>query len=172
MTSELINFQGGIIADTLIDQDQKGANVKIPPPLIFLGAILAGYALHYILPLKIGDTAGILIAGLTTVSIGLIVIILAILSLRRAKTSVEPWRPTTAIITSGVFGVSRNPIYLAFCWAVIGIGLILNSWWVLLSFIPAAVLITIFVINREEAYLESKFADEYLRYKTRVRRWL
>ena len=156
----------------MTDQDQKGANVKIPPPLIFLGAILTGYAMHFILPLKIGDTAGLMIAGLATVLIALIFIILTILSFRRAKTAVEPWRPTSVIITSGVFGVSRNPIYLAFCWAVVGIGLILNSWWVLLSFIPAAVLITIFVINREEAYLESKFADEYLRYKTRVRRWL
>jgi len=113
-----------------------------------------------------------MIAGLTMVLMSLVVMFLAIRTFHRANTSVEPWRPTSAIITSGVFGVSRNPIYLAFCWAVIGIGLILNSWWVLLSFIPAAVLITIFVIKREESYLESKFADEYLRYKTRVRRWL
>ena len=113
-----------------------------------------------------------MIAGLTMVLIALIVIILTILTLRRANTSLEPWRPTSTIITSGVFSVSRNPIYLAFCWAAIGIGLILNSWWVLLGFIPASGLITVFVIKREEAYLEAKFADEYLRYKSRVRRWL
>ena len=113
-----------------------------------------------------------MIADLTMVLIALVVIILAIRTFRRAKTSVEPWRPTSTIITSGVFSVSRNPIYLAFCWAVIGIGLILNSWWVLLGFIPASGLITVFVIKREEAYLEAKFADEYLRYKSRVRRWL
>ena len=158
--------------NTNIDQDEKGAGVRFPPPLVFLGAILSGYAIHYLLPLRIGDTVGIIIAGLTMVLIALIVIILTILTLRRANTSLEPWRPTSTIITSGVFSVSRNPIYLAFCWAVIGIGLILNSWWVLLGFIPASGLITVFVIKREEAYLEAKFGEEYLRYKSRVRRWL
>lgn len=113
-----------------------------------------------------------MIAGLTIVLIALVVIILVIRTFRRANTSVEPWRPTSTIITNGVFSVSRNPIYLAFCWASIGIGLILNSWWVLLSFIPASGLITVFVIKREEAYLEGKFAGEYLRYKSQVRRWL
>ena len=113
-----------------------------------------------------------MIAGLMLVLIALIVIILAILTFRRADTSVEPWRPTSTIITGGVFSVSRNPIYLAFCWAIIGIGLILNSWWVLLSFIPAATVITVFVIKREEAYLQAKFGEEYRRYQSRVRRWL
>ncbi len=158
--------------NTNTDQDQKGANVKFPPPLVYLGAILLGYAMHYLLPLKIADTIVIMIAGLMLVLIALIVIILAILTFRRADTSVEPWRPTSTIITGGVFSVSRNPIYLAFCWAIIGIGLILNSWWVLLSFIPAATVITVFVIKREEAYLQAKFGEEYLRYQSRVRRWL
>ncbi|TDJ21986.1 MAG: isoprenylcysteine carboxylmethyltransferase family protein [Gammaproteobacteria bacterium] len=158
--------------NTNIDQDEKGANVKFPPPLVFIGAILLGYAMDYLLPLKIGDTIVIMIAGLMMVLIALIVIVLAILTFRRANTSVEPWRPTSAIITGGVFGISRNPIYLAFCWATIGIGLILNSWWVVLGFIPAAALITVFVIVREEAYLEDKFAEEYRRYRSRVRRWL
>ncbi len=158
--------------NTDIDQDEKGANVKFPPPLVFIGAILLGYAMDYVLPLKIADTIVIMIAGLMLVLIALIVIILAILTFRRADTSVEPWRPTSAIITGGVFGFSRNPIYLAFCCATIGIGLILNSWWVVLGFIPAATLISVFVIAREEAYLEDKFAEEYRRYKSRVRRWL
>jgi protein-S-isoprenylcysteine O-methyltransferase Ste14 len=158
--------------DTSSDQDQKGADVKFPPPLIFLGAILSGYAMHYIFPLNPGEGIETMIVGLTMVLMALVVIILAIRAFRRANTSLEPWQPTSAIIDSGVFSVSRNPIYLAFCWATIGIGLILNSWWVLLSFIPASGLITVFVIKREERYLEARFGGEYLRYKSRVRRWL
>ena len=60
--------------NTNIDQDEKGANVKFPPPLVFIGAILLGYAMDYHLPLKIGDTIVIMIAGLMMVLIALIVI--------------------------------------------------------------------------------------------------
>ena len=101
----------------------------------------------------------------------LIVILVAAQSFRRANTSIEPWHPASSIITSGIYRFSRNPIYLAFCWATIGIGMILNSWWVVASFIPAAVLIHLFIIKREEVYLEAKFGEQYLRYKSRVGRW-
>jgi protein-S-isoprenylcysteine O-methyltransferase Ste14 len=50
--------------------------------------------------------------------------------------------------------------------------MILNSWWVVASFIPAAILIQLFIIKREEVYLEAKFGEQYLRYKSNVRRWL
>jgi protein-S-isoprenylcysteine O-methyltransferase Ste14 len=95
-------------------------------------------------------------------------------SFRRVKTHIEPWKPTTTIITTGFFAISRNPIYLAFCVAGIGIGIgmILHSWWVVFSCIPAAMLVYYFVIKREEAYLERKFGEAYLQYKARVRRWL
>jgi protein-S-isoprenylcysteine O-methyltransferase Ste14 len=75
-------------------------------------------------------------------------------------------------VSSGIFSISRNPIYVALCFANIGIGLILNSWWVLVSFIPAAILVYLITIKSEESYLERKFGDEYLAYKSRVRRWL
>ena len=154
------------------DADKKGAGVKFPPPLIFLCAVLAGYAIHYILPLNIGDASETLIAGSVLMVAGIVIVIVAALSFRRVKTHLEPWKPTSTIVTSGIFGVSRNPIYLALCIANIGFGLIFNSWWVLLSFIPAAILVYLIAIRSEERYLERKFGDEYLEYKARVRRWL
>jgi len=153
-------------------QDKKGAGVKFSPPLIFLGAILSGYAAHYVLPLNISDASEIIIAGSVLVVIALIIIIIVVISFRRVKTHLEPWKPTSTIVSSGIFGISRNPIYVAFCLANIGIGLILNSWWVLLSFIPAAISIYLLAIKLEESYLERKFGNEYLEYKSRVRRWL
>ena len=154
------------------DQDIKGAGVKFPPPLIFIAAILTGYAMHYILPLPVSNASEIMIGGIVLLAIALIIIIIASRTFRQVKTHIEPWKPTSVIVSSGIFAVSRNPIYLAFCWANIGIGMILNSWWVLLSFIPAAVLVYLIAIRPEEDYLERKFGDEYLAYKSRVRRWL
>ena len=154
------------------EEDKKGAGVKFSPPLIFLSAVLTGYAIHHILPLNFGDAGETLISGSVLMATGVVIVIVAALSFRRVKSHLEPWKPTSTIVTSGIFSVSRNPIYLALCIANIGFGLIFNSWWVLLSPIPAAILVYLIAIRSEERYLARKFGDEYLEYKARVRRWL
>ena len=93
------------------------------------------------------------------------------LRFRKARTHIEPWKPSTALVTSGLFSFSRNPIYLAFCIITVGVGLLVNSLWVVISALPVAVLIQELVIRKEAAYLENQFGDEYLEYKNRVRRW-
>lgn len=79
---------------------------------------------------------------------------------------------TTAIVTDGLFRFSRNPIYVSDLLLYVGLSLALNTWWAL-ALTPVLVLImNVGVIAREEAYLERKFGNEYLRYKQQVRRWL
>lgn len=154
------------------EQDKTGAGVKFPPPLIFSGVILIAYFIDFIHPLRIAEASWIMLAGIVPVALALIIILIAFFSFRRVKTHIEPWKPTSTIISGGIFSFSRNPIYLAFCWANIGIGMILNSWWVLLGFVPTAILIYLIAIKPEEIYLERKFGNEYLQYKSTVRRWL
>ncbi|MBL4818923.1 MAG: isoprenylcysteine carboxylmethyltransferase family protein [Deltaproteobacteria bacterium] len=83
----------------------------------------------------------------------------------------EPWKPTTQIISSGIYAYSRNPMYIAFGIVTIGTGIILNSLWITLSFIPSIVVIFFIAIKKEELYLENKFGQDYLSYKAKVRRW-
>jgi len=89
----------------------------------------------------------------------------------RNKTHIEPWKPTSSIISTGVFRYSRNPIYLAFCLALLAGGLLLDSWWGIVAIAPLAWLLQVLVIRKEEVYLEAKFGECYLDYKRRVRRW-
>jgi protein-S-isoprenylcysteine O-methyltransferase Ste14 len=152
--------------------DKKGAAVKVPPPLLFLSVLLLAYGLDAVVPLRIADSSVLVFGGYALVGISLLIIGIAAWSFRRVNTHIEPWKPTTTMIMTGLFAISRNPIYLAFCIAGVGIGMILQSWWVLFSCIPAAMLVYHFVITREEAYLEQKFGEAYLQYKARVRRWL
>jgi protein-S-isoprenylcysteine O-methyltransferase Ste14 len=63
-------------------------------------------------------------------------------------------------------------MYVALCFISIGIGIFFNSIWILLSFMPSAVIVYYIAIKKEEAYLEEKFGEEYVRYKNNVRRWL
>ena len=81
-------------------------------------------------------------------------------------------KPTTAIVRSGPYRFSRNPIYLAYSLLLLGIALWVNSVWLLATLGVAVALMHFFVIRREEEYLERRFGLEYLRYKASVRRWV
>ncbi len=152
--------------------DKTGASVKFPPPLVFILWMGLGYGVNFLLPLEIGNFAGIHYMGMGIVLLGLFIVIFALRSFKQAETHIEPWKPTTKIISSGIYAYSRNPIYGAFCFISIGTGILLNSFWILLSFIPSTIVVNIIAIKKEEVYLENKFGDEYIRYKRKVRRWV
>ncbi len=155
-----------------IDKDKNGASVKFPPPLVFVLFLFIAYGLHYFRAVEISSMSSLLYAGSVLVILGFIILFIASISFKRAQTNIKPWKPTTRIISSGIFAYSRNPIYLSFCVVAIGIGLMVNSLWVTLSFIPSIVIIFFSAIKKEEFYLESKFGEDYLAYKEKVRRWL
>ena len=125
-----------------------------------------------IYPLAVSRSIQLDIFGYLFIAIGLGIILTAAWSFFRFKTHIEPWKPTSKIISSGIFKYSRNPIYTGFCIATPGVGLVLNSWWIIFSVLPLATLLYYLVIRLEESYLLSKFGDKYADYQKRVRRWL
>ena len=90
----------------------------------------------------------------------------------KAKTTLRPDRGANALIRSGPFAYSRNPLYLAVMIVILGVGVWVNSLWILGMLIPLFFVMSRAVIAPEEAYLESRFGQEYLDYKKSVRRWL
>lgn len=147
--------------------------VIAPPPLIYAGALVLGliakrpYVPATFLPRGLSRVLGwpLVIGGL---AIGL----LGFREMHRAGTNVDPREPTTAIVTEGPYRFTRNPLYVGMTLIYAGIAARANA-------LPAALLLPLVlhimrrgVIEREEAYLERKFGDEYLRYKDRVRRWI
>src|SRR6185369_15692971 len=96
----------------------------------------------------------------------------ALFRFRRAGTNPEPWRPTTAIVTSGVYRFTRNPMYLGMVLLYAAIAVAADSVVALVLLVPLLVVIRYGVIAREERYLVAKFGDEYRRYQASVRRWL
>ena len=90
----------------------------------------------------------------------------------RAATPVPSNQPTRALVTTGIHGWSRNPIYVGMFLLYVGIGLVVRSPWILILALPLAITIRYGVVAREEAYLERRFGDAYRDYKARVRRWL
>ncbi len=153
-------------------EDKRGPGLRFPPPLLPIGLLAGAWLLQQWVPLALGDKTDLLLTGIFVVGVALLLAAIALLHFWRAHTHVEPWQPTTAIIHSGIFRYSRNPIYLAFCIATLGGALIINSWWGILAIAPLVALLQTLVIRKEEAYLEAKFGQIYLDYKKRVRRWL
>jgi len=90
----------------------------------------------------------------------------------RAKTTIDPNVHSSKIVTSGIYAYSRNPIYLGWFVLIAGRGFMNASLLVLLVAVTMLLLLYWAVIVEEEKYLESKFGEEYLSYKKRVRRWL
>ena len=109
-------------------------------------------------------------AGVVLIAVGLF--ITAVRTFRIAGTPVPGNRPTTTIVRTGPYRFSRNPIYLAFSALQVGIALWMGSLWLLITLVPAFALMSLWVIPREERYLEARFSSEYLSYKSSVRRWL
>ena len=152
--------------------NQKGAAVKFPPPVVYLIWMAVGFTIHYYHPMHLGDLGMLKYSGIGMVIMGGIILVHAHNIFKKAETNITPWEPTTTIITSGMYSYSRNPIYLAFNFVPIGLGIFFNNLLVLVSFIPAAIILYFISIKKEERYLEEKFGDEYLEYKKNVRRWL
>jgi len=155
----------------MTDEDKRGPGVRVPPPLLALSAIGAGWVVDLVLPMPIADGSGLRWTGFAIIALAFLLALASLVQFLAAKTHVEPWRPTRAIIRGGMFRFSRNPIYLAFCIAAIGAGLALNSWWVIAAVPLLVYLLSVLVIRREETYLEGKFGERYLAYKRKVRRW-
>jgi protein-S-isoprenylcysteine O-methyltransferase Ste14 len=153
-------------------QDNPG--VIAPPPLIYAGALVLGLLLHLIFPIKvkllprrISRKLGVSLIGMAS-----LLVLSAFRLMRQAGTEVNPAMPTTALVVKGPFQFTRNPIYLSLTLAYTGIATLMNVLWAMLILPFVLLVMRLGVIDREERYLERKFGEEYLEYKSRVRRWL
>ena len=89
-----------------------------------------------------------------------------------AGTNVNPSRPAKAIVSTGPFRFSRNPLYLSLTTIYLGLTLAVNTWWGVVVLIPLLLVMHRGVVLREERYLEQKFDEQYRQYRSRVRRYL
>jgi len=149
------------------------ANVKVRPPIMWVVAVLAGLVLNWLMPLPF------IPAAVPAAWLGALVFVAAlalfgwaIATMTRAGTNVPSKLPTTTIVDTGPFHLTRNPIYVGMMLGLIGLAIAFNSLWLLLMLVPFALVVRYAVVAREEAYLQRKFGDVYRGYCSRVRRWL
>jgi protein-S-isoprenylcysteine O-methyltransferase Ste14 len=153
--------------------DAGTAGVIARPPLLFLAALLFGFVADRFLPLPLADRAPLswIIGGVVSL-IGFAIAVAGIRNFLRSGTPVPTNEPTRALVTGGIHGWTRNPIYVGMFLIYAGIGIAAQSPWILLLMLPLLLVIRYGVVAREETYLERRFGEPYRGYKARVRRWL
>ncbi len=149
-------------------QDHPG--VKFPPPFIFLGFTIAGILIQSNWMSGNFELTSISVAGILTIIFGVVILLKGARKHKDADTNIEPWKPTINIISSGLYGISRNPLYVAMAIVALGIAMAAGSYVAAILIFPILLIIRYYVIAREEAYLEREFGEEYLAYKQKVRR--
>lgn len=113
----------------------------------------------------------IVLGGAALVVAGLTFIVLARRELARQGQPTDPGLSTSKLVTTGVFSVSRNPLYLGGACLLAGIALTLHLPWALVLLLPAIIACHYLLIAPEERYLAAKFSSEYVQYAASVRRW-
>ncbi len=152
-------------------------DIRVPPPLLFLAAFVAGWLLHrYVQPVVYargseGEQRARL-SGEVLITLGAVLVLWAIIVFKRAHTSVLPFRPASRLVTHGPYRFSRNPMYVGMAIVYVGTSLAMNVVWPLF-FLPAVFLALYrLVVSREERYLDVSFGESYAQYRRRGRRWL
>jgi protein-S-isoprenylcysteine O-methyltransferase Ste14 len=152
--------------------DTTGARVRVLPPLVFLLPLGSAILLDRLVSLGLPWPGLWRWPGGVLVVAGLGVMVWAFATMRAAGTTVVPWEEVKALVTTGPFRLSRNPVYLGDLLLYLGITLIVASWWPVV-FLPFVLLLMHRrVIRPEEDYLGGRFGGDYAAYRARVRRWL
>ena len=146
--------------------------VIAPPLFIYLGGLAIGAILHWFKPLPFLPESLTLSLGVVSIAISVVFVVISFRALKGAKTNIDVRKPTMSIVSTGPYRFTRNPVYLSMTLFIVGVAIWVNTLWILITLVPVLFVMKFSVIAREEAYLTRKFGEEYLRYKSKVRRWL
>jgi len=151
---------------------QNPEKIRISAPILTIIHIILVILLGNLLPLPIPVPAFIPWLGLVIAGLGLVLGILASMEFRRTRTTMDPKKSSTGLVTSGIYRYTRNPVYLGFVFMLVGFSLSMRTYWGIVLILPLVTLINNLVIKYEELSLEKKFKNQYTEYASHVRRWL
>ncbi len=147
-------------------------DIPFPPPVLFLGYLVGAIVLQWLVPFPFPWPIPFRILGGVVLIGGFLLAASAVREMRRMHAAPDRHQPVAALVTTGPFSFTRNPIYLGFLLIYLGFTILAGTIWgiILSPFLIGTV--TQWVIHAEENYLDDKFGDEYAAYRSHVRRWL
>ncbi len=154
------------------DLQTSKPSVAVPPPVVYLAYFFSTMLKDWRWPAPVLPTPVQFTSGGVLIGAGLAIGVLAFREFRRAGTKFNVYEVPRALVTAGIFRYTRNPVYLSVTLVYVGTAVMVDSIWILLGVLPALHWTHSKAILREEAHLEELFGEDYLTYKTRVRRWV
>jgi protein-S-isoprenylcysteine O-methyltransferase Ste14 len=154
--------------------NERGAKVRFPPPLVFLGAIVLGVIVQRTaVPLSLLFARGLRVAtGVLILACGVSLVVSARILFTRTGQSPIPWKPTPELILQGPYRFTRNPMYVGVTLFVVGLGLTVNNIWISLFAAPALLVVHFIAVLPEERFLAEKFGESYRTFHAQVRRYV
>ncbi len=153
---------------------KDGPGVYLPPPLVYVLIFLFSILVQkqFPLPSAFFATNTSFVLGIIFVIAGVCIVLPALLKFFRTKNTLIPFLPANSLQTSGIYAISRNPMYLGLLILYIGIGFLQGNFYTMML-IPLVILaINFLVIIKEEKYLIRAFGNDFLEYAKNVRRWI
>jgi len=150
---------------------EPGSRLLVPP-VYFLVALLLMAFFHQIAPAAKLIVAPYRYAGIVLMALAIALILWAVLLFRRAGTNIRPFLPSTALVTSGPYRFTRNPMYLGMAGTLLGAAVLMGSVTPFVVIPAFMALISDRFILGEEAKMQAAFGRAYLEYQAKVRRWL
>ncbi|MBM3505950.1 MAG: isoprenylcysteine carboxylmethyltransferase family protein [Alphaproteobacteria bacterium] len=155
-----------------LPRDTLVAPIKVHPMALFLTSLFFGWAVDALTRWRLGGGSIRIWLAVAVMIGGLALMMWAIQQYRRAATSPDVKHKPEALVTTGPYRFSRNPMYLAFCGVVAGLAVALNLPGAVIALVPAAIVLHYKVVLIEEGFLRGMFGAEFDDYCRRTRRWL
>lgn len=148
--------------------------IYIPPPLVYVGIFLISFLLQRNWPLgqTLLKTATARIAGLILIASYFLIALPAIRQFAVSKNTLVTIKPATNLQTTGIYSLTRNPMYLSLLFLYCGLAVFFGNWWTFILLPLLIITIQVCVIKKEENYLMNAFGQDYFHYKRKVRRWI
>ena len=158
----------------IMESKNDNPGIYVPPPLLYAATFLAAVLIQRLLPLNkdFFYTIASKLIGSVIILISLFFTFPALRQFFKTKNTLVTLKPANSLQTTGIYSVSRNPMYVSLLLLYIGLSFIIGNWWNLLLLPVLILVVQGYVINREEKYLDRRFGQQYFDYKAKVRRWL
>jgi protein-S-isoprenylcysteine O-methyltransferase Ste14 len=145
---------------------------KIIPPVYLFAALLLMWLTHRYIPIFQYVYEPVAYLGIIAVLFGITMAGISAGMFKRAGTGLEPFDEATVLVTSGFYRFSRNPMYMGMFLMLLGVAFLMGSIGALLPILIFILIIRNNFVLGEERFMQATFGQQYLQYKSEVRRWI
>ncbi|MCG8030248.1 MAG: isoprenylcysteine carboxylmethyltransferase family protein [Candidatus Thiodiazotropha taylori] len=154
------------------DRSEDHADVILPPPVIHIISIGLAGVIGYYFPMPLPHWVMLQWIGAMLSVAAIAITLWGMREFHASRNPVAPIRPVNRLMVSGPYRFTRNPLYLSLILLQLGLALFFLNGWMAVLLLPVVIIVHVYVVAREEAYLLRRFGSDYQAYQERVRRWI